>query len=60
MTVADALFALAVAEVLRREAEDNRRPEGADFAAIVADVAARYGLLPVELGKAAVGITEPN
>lgn len=53
-------LAAAVAEVLRREAEDNRRPEGADFAAIVADVAARYGLLPVELGKAAVGITEPN
>ena len=47
-------LAAAVAEVHRLDAP------GADFAAIVADVAARYGLLPVELGKAAVGITEPN
>ena len=44
----------AAAECLRLEREANATMEGADIAAIINDVAARWGLAPVDLGKAFV------
>jgi hypothetical protein len=38
--------AAIAAEYLRREAEANRRPEGADHAAIMLSVALSYGVSP--------------
>ena len=47
----------AIAAYLAREAEDMRKPEGADCKALIAQVAGEFGMTPAALSTAVIDET---